>query len=561
VARSVPESPRWAPDTPPAETSLWRWAVEQLPDRVLVLPQVALTVPDRGRYEEAEADLVLVDPDAGVTVVEVKGGTVTYDARRAVWRRTEAGAREIRDPVAQAKRARSVVRSALRATGVDVERLALRWVVAVPECRLEAPGAPILDQAQLWDSLAVDRLAELYARSLGAHTLGEEPPGEQLAEHIASVLRGRTREGRPALATEVDRHEADVRVHTESHRNVLHHFLGHPHVLVRGAAGTGKTVLALQAAARFAAQGDRVLLACWNVLLAAWLRPALRAELEAMGSPAADEVTAEPTGRVVVSHLAGLARHGLEAVPDDVDESAFYYEVLPGVLTPAVTDGELDVVVLDEAQDLPELWVLAVAALERRGGRWYAFSDRHQDLFHNDPALPDFLEIEHELRENFRNSEEIAAFAARFGPIEVDCVTGGGPPVRYVPVEGQEVVPRAEEVARRLVRDEKVAERDLAVLWLFHNPFQGRTDELVARALAGELVRTNGASFKGMESPVVVLGLDMDPDKVDRRDEVERAVYTAATRARSHLVVVGDPDVAGAYGFDELAADLRAGEG
>jgi hypothetical protein len=95
------------------------------------------------------------------------------------------------------------------------------------------------------------------------------------------------------------------------------------------------------------------------------------------------------------------------------------------------------------------------------------------------------------------------------------------------------------------------------VLWLFHNPFKGRTDELAEEALAGQLVRTNGASFKGMERPVVVLGLDMDPAKTDRKDEVERAIYTAATRARSHLVVVGDPAVAQAYDFSELARELR----
>jgi hypothetical protein len=126
----------------------------------------------------AEADLVIVDPEVGVTIVEVKGGTVSYDARRAIWRRSEAGGAGIRDPVTQAKRVRSVIRDALRHGGIDVERLALRWVVAVPDCRLEAPGSPILDEPQLWDSLAADRLAQMYARTAGRLTLGEKPPGE-----------------------------------------------------------------------------------------------------------------------------------------------------------------------------------------------------------------------------------------------------------------------------------------------------------------------------------------------------------------------------------------------
>jgi hypothetical protein len=127
-------------------------------------------------------------------------------------------------PVQQAKRARSVLRRALRQMGTDTSTLALRWVVATPECRLEAPGAPVLD---------ADRL-----------------------------------------------------------------------------------------------------LGCWNVVLARWLRAAVRQELEAVGSPAAAEVTADPTGRVVVSHLVDLARHGDPPAPGD-DEGTWYLETLPSVLTRA----------------------------------------------------------------------------------------------------------------------------------------------------------------------------------------------------------------------------------
>ena len=227
-----------------------------------------------------------------------------------------------------------------------------------------------------------------------------------------------------------------------------------------------------------------------------------------------------------------------------------------GLSTPA---SDIDVVVLDEGQDLSEMWVIALAALERKGGRWYAFSDRQQDLFQSNAELPEFLEVHHELRENFRNSASIAAFAEQFGDIETDCLSGDGPPVAFVACPTDRVIARAGEVAKRLVRDEGLDESDVAVLHLFHNPFRGHTDEVARATLAGELVTTNSASFKGMERPAVVLGLDIDPAKTDRRDEVRRAIYAAATRARSHLTVVGDPDVAAAYGFDELARDLRAG--
>jgi len=559
MGTSVPEEPRWAADASPAEKTMWRWAVEQLDDHVLVLPQVAMTVGRGGRAQEAEADLALIDPEHGVTVVEVKGGTISYDARRAVWRRREAGATEIRDPVQQAKRTRSIVEAALKAGSVATSTLPMRWAVATPECRLEAPGEPILDEAQLWDALAADQLELLYRRTCGELSQGEQPLGEDAAARIAELLRGRSRDGRPTLVAAVDEHEAQVRVHTESHRNVLRQFATQPHVLVRGAAGTGKTVLALEAAVQYGSLGQRVLLACWNVMLGQWLREALRAELAAIGSPAAEDVTSDPTGQVVVSHLVDLARRGTDEEPSE-DLAAWYHETLPGQLSPARCGGEFDVVVLDEAQDLTELWVLAVAGLVSRDGRWYAFADGQQDLFRADAALPDFLEIEHELRENFRNSRSIARFAADFGDVELDCVTGDGPDVRFVPVDGGKVVDHTEVVARRLQREERIGDRDLAVLWLFHNPHRGATDELAKAALAGERVATNSASFKGMERPVVVLGLDIDASKTDRAEEVARAIYTAATRARSLLVVVGDPADAEALGFSTLANQLREAE-
>lgn len=52
-------------------------------------------------------------------------------------------------------------------------------------------------------------------------------------------------------------------------------------------------------------------------------------------------------------------------------------------------------------------------------------------------------------------------------------------------------------------------------------------------------------------------GLDIDPEKTDRVEEVRRSIYVGASRARSALTVVGDPDVAEAYGMKQLARQLR----
>jgi hypothetical protein len=535
---------------------LWHWALDQLPDRVVVLPQVVMTIGHGGRTDEAEADLVLVDPSFGVTVVEVKGGTLYYDGVDSAWRRREARGRIVRDPVLQVKKARSLVRSALKDAGVDTRQLALRWAVAVPDAHVEAPGQPVLDAAYLWDGRCIDGLADAYQRTCGQLDVQERAPGRQLAATIVETLRGRSRSAQPALRTHVERHEERIEIHTESHRNVLHHFAASRRVLVRGSAGTGKTALAVRAAAQLAAMGERVLLACWNVVLATALRDSLRDELAAIGSPRAFEVTDEPTGAIVVSHVVGLARRaGVE--PPQHPGQGWYQEELPAALTPDVVGGPFDAIILDEAQDVSDMWMLALDGLLTDDGRWYAFADRHQDLFASRASLRDFVDLTHELRDNFRNSRHIAEFAAQFGPTELDCINPDGPPVHFVRASHERVIDRTEREAGRLKRVERIPDSDLALLWLFHNPLRGRNDEVAEAAASGELIRTNSATFKGVERPVVVLGLDMDPARTERAPEVARAIYVAATRARAHLTVVGNPDVAESYGFEHLATQLR----
>ena len=116
---------------------------------------------------------------------------------------------------------------------------------------------------------------------------------------------------------------------------------------------------------------------------------------------------------------------------------------------------------------------------------------------------------------------------------------------------------RAREQAKRLVRDEGFSERDVAAVCLFRNAWQGRTPELAVIEAEGGLVETNSATFKGMDRAALVLGLDLDPTKATRSAEAARAAYVAATRARSLLVIVGDPAACANYGMEWIGRALK----
>jgi hypothetical protein len=557
VGTSIPLEPRWAPQTSSAEEALWRWSVVQLDDRVLVLPQVAITMREKGRPDEAEIDLLLllIDPEGGNVIVEVKGGRIRYDAKQAAWRNADAaGATVIRDPIEQAKRARSMVRRLLERHGVDAHALPLRWAFAAPDCRIEAPGGGVIDQHQLWDDRAADQLARLHAMTVGQVAANERASGTR-TDHIVNVLRGRSVEGRSTLAAQLTIHADEVEALTESHRNVRNRLTTERRVLVHGGAGTGKTGLALSIAADHAMLGSRVLLTAWNITLGDHLRDALRGLLVRAGSPLADDVGTDPEGRIVVQDLVTLVRANardedgrpLVGPSDRTALSDWYYHELPMHLTPALTGGEFDVVVIDEAQDLREDWALAVTGLAQRDGRVYAFQDDQQDLFRADAALPELLDVHHELRENFRNTPQIAAFAARFADVEIDCIAPDGPHVRFVPCATGDVIAETRAVANRLQREESVRDEQRVVLWLYHNPFQNRTSEVVAAYRSGQRVETNAATFKGLERPVVVLGLDLRDD--EDLEALNRNLYTAATRASALRVLAGDERAAARFGI------------
>lgn len=567
MAQSVPSEPLWPVDASPAEKALWSWATEQLDDDVLVLPGVRLTDVRSGQ-RDAEVDLVLIDPAWGVLAVEVKGGSVSYDARHARWWRDlgDGRRREVRDPVQQAQRAASFVRGALESQRVGDGTVPVGWAVAVPECRLEAPGGAYLPAQKLWDALAKDQLSRRYREAEHDMAPGEEPPGPALARRIADVLRGRSTSGRISAAASVEAHERFVVAHTESHRDALHAFAHRRRVLVRGAAGTGKTALAVQAAANQAAAGDRVLLACWNAVLGSWLRNELRQRLELMGSPVAAKVTDDLRGRVVVGHVAGLVTQADPSVLEgERSEQELFHERLPTWLAEAEI-GAFDTVVLDEAQDLTELWILALGGLMTDAGRLYAFAHTEQDLFGARAELEALVEHTHDLREAFRNTVQISAAAEDFLEIlpgsvaEVERIAGDGPPVRYVRAPAEHVPAATREQAKRLLREDRFSPGEVAILHLFANPHRRAAATVAAAELAGELVETNCATYKGLERPVVFLGLDLRPQKVDRAASAARAAYVGATRARSLLTIVGDPDVVEAYGLSRVARKLREAE-
>jgi len=277
-------------------------------------------------------------------------------------------------------------------------------------------------------------------------------------------------------------------------------------LLVEGAAGSGKTMLAREAALRLAGAGRRVLLLTFTEALAHWLRECTPVEV----------LEVAPIRRFA---LTLLGRAGLEASPpsdasgwDEVSLRAAA-EALPRLNAPC------DVVVVDEAQDLAAGdWVL-VEELAREKPLW-AFHDPAQRYW-TERAIPtDLFAARFRLPSAHRCHPAIQAPADRYAGKAADDeliragLADGTLAIVTCPSENSVADRIAAEIDR--LRADGLVPGDIAVVSL-----RGRAAEsVVARSthfgahavvpaddpgMASTVVADTFLRFKGLERPAVIV--------------------------------------------------------
>jgi superfamily I DNA and RNA helicase len=168
--------------------------------------------------------------------------------------------------------------------------------------------------------------------------------------------------------------------------------------VIRGGAGTGKTLLALEKARRVAIEGGRALLVCFNAPLASALSNELRG-----------------TSGVTVANFHSLCMRlgrASGAVPRNPDDAWFTTRAASVLMDAAETMGDADkydALVVDEAQDLTDDWLTALTFLLRsmNDGPVLLLLDNHQEIYRGGLSLPPAWPVV-ELDMNCRNTLPIA---------------------------------------------------------------------------------------------------------------------------------------------------------
>lgn len=385
------------------------------------------------------------------------------------------------------------------------------------------------------------------------------PLGQRLSDsQIEAVLKCclPIQKRHPTAREEINRRQAKMeKLLRNQQKPVLQLVALNERVVVSGGAGTGKTLIAMEAARRAAEKGRRVALLCFNQLVGRWMA----GRMDEDKPPVPNLVT----GRAL-QIMARLAR--LEVPPKPPPE--FWETTLPGQLEECLTNPDFraaavfDYLVIDEAQDLlarSRIWAcllqFLVGGIERGG--FAIFGDFDNQVLSKHPTMTQNLSTLRTvarptywvLTENCRNYRIVGETAVRLSglgrPVYTGYMRNGGS------LENYDIT----------FYEHERAQLDRIVQWLKDFKAQGykpseitllsfRSDEASAASRLqreGFKIRpvwsagdsTGFASvhaFKGMENKAIIL-TDVAPGD----QEFDRHLfYTGMTRATESVRVLCD---------------------
>ena len=550
-AHGIPADPTFPTDS---EREVWERLVAKGGDDWTLMANLRLT----DERKDHELDVVVLMPDVGVLVLEVKGGQVRVEGDD--WVTGTGDHRRVIHPVSQARDGKYALRRYIETDprwkqssrsrvrfghAVVTPYTALADDFATPDCpRWMIHGRD--DQADL-----AGRLWDTAARQEGGHRV----PTLEDCELITQILRGRNLPQRTMLA-EADERENRADRLTVEQATILAVTRLLNRVEVRGGAGSGKTVLAMTQGKQLTRgihgmPGQRVALLCYSLGLASWFKRSM------LGVDRRHRPAFVGTFEDLAGYL-GVGEFGTR------DNATFWEEDLPRRMAELVADlpdgKKFDAIVVDEAQDFADLWwtpIMRCLRDEDKGGL-FVYSDENQRVFARFgrppvPLVP--LVLDH----NLRNTKQIAETFVPLAPMRMYARGGDGPDVTFVPCAATEAIDVADDQVDPLL-DEGWRPEDVALLTTgTRHPEQVALQESEGQDGYWRTFWDKDCVFyghvlgcKGLERRVVVLCVNESTPKERARERL----YVGLSRATDRLVVVGPPEVIREMGGPEVAKRL-----
>lgn len=500
---------------------------------------------ERGEKVEYEIDFLITDLRGGrlnsILCLEVKGGQIKYDGLTDRWQQNH---HKLDDPI---KQVTGNMHSLVKRYPDLSYPVPFGWALAFPDTLVpDAHSFPtVANPIQVFGTMEIQwmdrQIPDLmnWIRERNPHKRGAEKSLYQefqksLFQSLGIVI---------PLHKKFDLQEQRFIQLTERQLALLDLVAANQNILVKGPAGSGKTVLASTLAKRFYEEGKKVLLLTFNRILANNIRYNLRLPRD--------------ENRIEVATYHSICKRKIDEVDPDwweahSKEDDFWTEVAAFKLDEILTGiaPEFDVLIIDEGQDFHELWFESLERLLKPEGRYYVFMDEHQNIFNAYDRVPgNRMFFNFPLTENCRNTKKIIDYLQQVVQervrINEKMDTPEGDEVRQVYYKNDvEQLNLIKDTWLHLVEKEGISPDRIVLMFnsLKKDSCIGSTRKLGKYPI--EAVDRHGRmnpkavnyttinTFKGLEADVVFI---IDTDKVENPDY--KVLYTQASRAKYLLYI------------------------
>ena len=474
---------------------------------------------------EGEIDFLIYNPRYGMLVLEVKGGAISY--RCGTWYQED----RVIKPVHQARKNKYAVRHILQETsGLKELPLKIAHAVCFPSLNSQSVWPP---EAQ---GLVITGNQLPFIERHIIRILDETPMpnagGVLLPDEIIMILSPYF-DYKVRLLDRMNMDDKKIFQLTEEQCALLATLENFSRLKICGCAGSGKTLMAIKRARELAADGNRVLLLCYNVMLAKYLQK------ETQDSSL---ITAD----AFFEYCIKTVNLSEEQVKMFCNDPRLYSNALPTLLAENIRRKCIyyDAVIVDEGQDFTkEAWEVISLLPEQSRGSFYIFYDPDQNIFTPELNLPDFGVPPVILRRNCRNTRKICEalkpYQTTQGKVREDAPDG----VDVVVRTGDCRAMLLEELDKLTLTD-RISLSNIVILGAHNMENSSIGDDsslgryyIVNRPAVTEIPEVayyTYMKFKGCESKVVIL---LDVDEKDPRWN-KKGMYTAMSRAVHKLIIL-----------------------
>lgn len=512
-------------------------SLKKLPNSSYVFHSISTSgyLKNDNKFYDGEADFVIFDIYSGIMVIEVKGGALRVE--NGVWYQTNLstnGTKKLdQSPYSQAQGNKYALRKLLKKENykINVPVNYCVWfpmIESLPKNLREDEALITLTRSSLDDSEKSLRKIFNFYNSYNSLNISDAE-GRAIVDTISPKF-----ELVQSMKSKMDDLNLEFIRLTNEQSRLLDYLDEQEEACINGAAGTGKTVIAIEKARRLSKEG-RVLFLCFNRLLAAELI-----------------VNLSDNKQIKVANIHGLF-WDISKSPKQID-SKNEDSITEFLMSEEFSNLGFDHIIIDEGQDFEEDHILVLKEyVKNRSGNFYVFYDRNQVVHfkkNNKLNWVNQMECKLKLSINCRNTVQIAETSLSLfedGKIKKERMIEGDLST-FSAYDSRDTLYKMLKSIISFYTANKVPLEDITIVTLksFSNSILADVDRIGNYRLSKDSVVkthvrfTTARKFKGLESNVVIV-IDFD-DETMSSEENRNSFYVASSRAKINLHILGRVD-------------------